>query len=146
MKKKLIALDIDGVLLPTAATQGRQVYSIYNSGVVPNYVVEAIHMLQQSNFKILWFSTWDEETANDSFLWLLQKRLKGISLGGSPMLPIVEQKKEGLFEFLEQRKVAQVAIFDDQVLIEHEKVSMFPIDPRVGLRPKDARMALDALS
>ena len=139
---QVIALDIDGVLIPTSAREGREVYSVFNSGLVPLSVINAVRELIAGKPEIMWFTSWDEETACETFEWLGLGELSAISLAGDPMGTKVEQKVAGMEKFLIDNPRAHVTIVDDEVVLNSTRVNTVSVDSRTGLNVESALFAL----
>lgn len=140
--RNIIALDIDGVLIPSSARDGKPVYSVYNQGLVPPTVEEAVKVLTDNNMHIMWFTSWDAATANQTFEWLGLGKLRGIRYGGSVSSPMVEQKTAGLREFSKSHPKDRIVIFDDEVDFSDSRIKTIPVDPKVGLTLSHAVAAL----
>lgn len=136
--RPLIALDVDGVLLPFGPYSGVPVYALQGSGVVPLEVQEAVEALSHLKVEMRWFTTWGSRAANDAFSDALgmRKPLRGLSITSSEMSmsSAVDQKAEAAREFLKFRPWRELIVLDDQVESTHHRMHVIPVNSHTGLQ------------
>jgi len=134
----LIALDVDGVLLPFGPCSGEPIYALQGSGVVTPEAQEAVKVLLSLNVEMRWFTTWGARAANSTFGELLgmRKPLKGVPSTSSEMgmSSAVDQKAEAASEFLKFRPWRELIILDDQVTSMHHRMHVIQVDSHTGLQ------------